>query len=445
MQSAAAIDLEKDASARLGITLRSKWHLDTLLGIGGMAAVYAATHRNGMRGAVKILHRSASDPEMRHRFLREGRIANHVAHEGVVSVVDDDVSEDGSPFLVMELLDGEAFSALAAKAGHRLPSELVLRLIDQVLDALAAAHHKGIVHRDIKPENLFVTTDGRVKVLDFGIAHLEEPLETQMCATQLGLTMGTPAFMSPEQARGRWDLVGPASDLWSLGATMFTLLTGKLVHEGDSLLEVLAATITQPPPSLAVALPGAPTQVVAIVDRALQLKLVNRWSDAQDMQEAVRAAYRAITGEDIPRTVTPLPAARSSHAMQLPASRPSPSTQLPTVAVRRARPRSSLVLGAVASAALVMATFVTFRSSSSASAAGARSFDLPVFVPAPQAVVATTTATTAPPAATTAPPATTTAPPVVVVRRTAAAATPIVAAAVPSPERKPDRMFDRRH
>ncbi len=293
--------IEREAKARLGITLRAKWHLDTLLGIGGVAAVYAATHRNGKRGAVKIMHRSACDPESNHRFLCEGRIANHVQHDGVVSFLDDDLAEDGSPFLVMELLDGESFGAHAARTGNRLASDIVLLLVDQVLDALAAAHDRGIIHRDIKPENLFVTTDARIKVLDFGIAHLTDSFGAQLRVTQLGTTMGTPAFMSPEQARGRWDVVGPKSDLWSLGATMFTLLTGQLVHEDSSMYEVLAATITKPVRSLETALPGAPPTVVALVNRALRRDPVDRWPDARAMQRAVRAAYHATTGTEIVR------------------------------------------------------------------------------------------------------------------------------------------------
>ena len=377
---------EREARARLGVTLRSKWHLDALLGIGGMAAVYAATHRNGMRGAVKIMHVDAREPEARHRFLREGRIANHVRHDGIVSVLDDDVAEDGSPFLVMELLEGESFCARAARTGNKLSFDVVLLLTDQVLDALAAAHDKGIVHRDIKPENLFVTTDARVKVLDFGIAHLEEPLDTQLRATQVGLAMGTPAFMAPEQARGRWDLVGPESDLWSLGATMFTLLTGDFVHAKESLHESLAATITQPAPSLAAALPGAPPRVVEIVDRALQLKLADRWHDAREMQAAVRAAYREMTGEDTP----PLPARRTT-ADDSGAHRVVSRRDLPTIAravgtissvatqlaanAPRARQRGAVVLTALV-AVIGVGLLVGIRTSPSVPLAAAQRLDL---------------------------------------------------------------------
>jgi len=276
--------------ARVGTTLRDKWHLDALLGIGGMAAVYSATHRNGKRGAVKILHPQTSDPMLRRRFLQEGLIANKVEHKAVVSVIDDDVAEDGSPFLVMELLEGESLAQRAAAAGGVLPMDEVLRAMEHVLDALVAAHDKGIVHRDIKPENVFLTRDGRIKLLDFGIAHIDDPEASGPRATQAGTPMGTPAFMAPEQASARWEHVGPQSDLWSVGATMFTLLTGTFVHEAESLPELLAFVITRPVRSLAELLPEAPSAVVTLVDRALERSLAERWLDAREMLMALRAA-----------------------------------------------------------------------------------------------------------------------------------------------------------
>ena len=161
---------------RVGRTLRDKWHLDALIDVGGMAAVYAATHRNGMRGAVKILHRHRSlDPDIAARFRREGYIANKVAHPNAVRVLDDDVDDDGSVFLVMELLEGATLWERAAAGGGHLPPDEVLLAVDQLLDVLAVAHEAAIVHRDVKPENVFVTAEGQVKILDFGIARLYEP------------------------------------------------------------------------------------------------------------------------------------------------------------------------------------------------------------------------------------------------------------------------------
>src|SRR5262249_49393791 len=144
-------------------------------GVGGMAAVYAATHRNKKRFAVKVLHSDHSrDQDVRARFLQEGYAANHIEHPGAVSVIDDEVTDDGAAFLVMELLIGETFEARWARHGQKLDPAEVLGFTEQLLDVLAAAHTKGVVHRDIKPENVFLTREGQIKVLDFGIARIFE-------------------------------------------------------------------------------------------------------------------------------------------------------------------------------------------------------------------------------------------------------------------------------
>jgi serine/threonine-protein kinase len=277
---------------RLGETLLGKWHLDAVLGEGGMAAVYAATHRNGARGAVKMLR--SSDPDVVSRFVREGYIANHVDHPAVVRALDDDVAEDGTPFLVMELLEGKSLADLAAARGGRIPVMQVLRVMREVLDALAAAHEHGIVHRDIKPENIFITVDGRVKVLDFGIAHLPDGCGPPSPKTLCGLVMGTPAFMSPEQARGRWDLVGPVSDVWAVGATMFTLLSGEVVHDEETVPELLAAIFTKPARSLREVMPNTALPVVALVDRALERRTADRWGSAREMRLALLEVEAAL-------------------------------------------------------------------------------------------------------------------------------------------------------
>jgi serine/threonine-protein kinase len=196
-------------------------------------------------------------------------------------------------FLVMELLEGQTLMARANARGGRLPSDEVLWAADAILDVLAAAHDASVVHRDVKPENVFVTADGRVKLLDFGIARLAEPALEDHGETIAGLPMGSPAFMSPEQARGRWDLVGPWSDLWSVGASMFTLLSGRDVHVEDTIPELLAAIFTKPAPSLGAVMPECDPRIVAVVDRALERRIEDRWLDARAMQAAVREAMRA--------------------------------------------------------------------------------------------------------------------------------------------------------
>ncbi len=223
-----------------------------MLGIGGMAAVYAATHRNGKRVAVKMLHPEFShDEDVRTRFLQEGYAANTIQHDGAVSVLDDDLAPDGSAFIVMEMLEGETVEQRWERSGQRLPLGEVLGIADQLLDVLVAAHAKSVVHRDIKPENLFVTKTGAVKVLDFGIAKVFERQQSRQSATRAGMVMGTPAFMAPEQALAHWDEVDGRTDLWAVGATMFMLLSGQHVHEAQSSQEQLILSATAPARSLA--------------------------------------------------------------------------------------------------------------------------------------------------------------------------------------------------
>jgi serine/threonine protein kinase len=287
------------ARVRLGTVLQDKWKLESVIGVGGMAAVYAATHRNGKRVAVKMLHAEfCHDTEIRSRFLQEGYAANTIQHEGAVSVLDDDLGPDGSAFIVMEMLEGETVEQRWERSGQRLPVGDVLWIAEQLLDVLVAAHAKSVVHRDIKPENLFVTKAGALKVLDFGIAKVFEQRQTRQSTTRAGMVMGTPAFMAPEQALAHWDEVDGRTDLWAVGATMFMLLSGRHVHEAQSSQEQLILSATAPAPTLASVATGVPRQVAAIVDRALVFDRMGRWHDAAAMQSAVRTVLDAIAGTE---------------------------------------------------------------------------------------------------------------------------------------------------
>jgi serine/threonine-protein kinase len=211
-----------------------------------------------------------------------------------VIVQDDDVSDEGAAFLVMELLDGETLEGRRVRLGGKLPPDEVLRYAELVLEVLVAAHEQGIIHRDLKTENLFLTKDNSsVKVLDFGIARLRE-LSGASSATQTGSLLGTPAYMAPEQARGRWKDVDHATDLWAVGATMFTLLSGHAVHEAETASETLALAVTQPAPALATVAPTVDRRIAEIVDRALRYDKRDRYSTAVSMLEAVRAALAEV-------------------------------------------------------------------------------------------------------------------------------------------------------
>jgi serine/threonine protein kinase len=280
---------------RVGQLISGKWRLDALIGVGGMAAVYMATHRNGSVGAIKILHDEvAMNGEVRERFLREAYIANKVGHPGTVKVLDDDADENGRPYLVMELLQGESVEARAERSGGRLPALEALDIVDQTLAVLEAAHTHAIVHRDLKPENLFLTQNNQLKVLDFGIARLREENSRK---TQTGMVMGTPAFMAPEQAMGRWSDVDQRTDIYAVGATAFTLLSGLPVHEAETAGEMLVAAATRPARSLARVLNSAPFSLVAMVDRALSFERDHRFPDATTFRKEL-AKVRAAFGEE---------------------------------------------------------------------------------------------------------------------------------------------------
>jgi serine/threonine-protein kinase len=298
---ALSAELVQRVQARVGSQLNGKWRLTSVLGIGGMAAVYAAVHRNQNRVAIKMLHPELSiDANVRTRFMREGYVANTVGHPGAVTIFDDDLSEDGAAFLVMELLEGETLEDRSTRKGGKLSAGEVLLAVDQLLDVLVAAHARGVVHRDLKPDNLFLTTAGQLKVLDFGIARVRE-MRGEEGGTGMGTFMGTPAFMAPEQARGRWDEVDVRSDVWALGATMFTLLTGGNVHEADTLGEQLILAATAPAPPLATRMPELPAEVCEIVDVALAFRKEERWSSAESMRGKVRDAIALV---DAPLSLT---------------------------------------------------------------------------------------------------------------------------------------------
>ena len=300
------------ASLLPGAPIDEKWIVDEVLGRGGMATVYAATHRNGKRVAVKMLHPELStDADSKARFLREGYAANTIGHPGCVSVTDDDVAEDGSVFVVMELLEGETLSDRAERAGGRLPPAEVVHWTLLLLDVLAAAHDKGVIHRDLKPENIFVTKENTIKVLDFGIARTRSVNQVKLTVT--GAVMGTPAFMPPEQALAKWDLVDARSDLWAVGATMFFLLTGRFVHDEQALTALLIAISTKPVDPIASVMPNIPEALAEIVDVAVSLDRDARFPDARTMQAALRTAVATS-----PELLTPLvivPAASGSRAI----------------------------------------------------------------------------------------------------------------------------------
>ncbi|HXK20310.1 MAG TPA: protein kinase [Polyangiaceae bacterium] len=324
------------AGARLGQRLLDKWRLERLIGIGGMAAVFEASHRNGNRVAIKILHADlAKFDDIRERFLAEGYAANRVAHPGVVTVRDEGTTADGAVFLVMDLLCGQTLAERLAARREPFSIGEVLEIGSQLLDVLVHAHSRGIVHRDIKPENVFLTRERRVRLLDFGIARVEAAAHTQR--SEAGTTLGTPAFMPPEQALGRWAELDGRSDLWSLGATMYLLLSGQPVREPASPTELLLGAMTRPVPSLG-DVATLPRSVVAVVDRALAFHREERFPDARSMQLALRAVQGELGAPDSRATLPP--ASVEPVAISLRTPRPD-GRRNPRASVATVRPVAS--------------------------------------------------------------------------------------------------------
>jgi serine/threonine-protein kinase len=330
----------------IGFVVSGKWKIARFLGAGGMGAVFEAQHRNGKRVALKVLHRHLhSNPRFKTHFLREGYLANRVEHPDVASVLDDGETSDGDVYLVMELLHGETLEARRKAAS--LSTRDALRIADRILDVLAMAHAKGIVHRDIKPANVFLTIAGDVKLLDFGIASLREKALLDEPATLPSLHgLGTPSFMAPEQARGRKELLDERADIWSLGAVLFTLLSGRYVHETQTPQEALIAAATMQPRLLGSFRPDLPALVTGIVDRALAFDTQERWRDAQTMQEAVRRAASAtaidLADDERRRAITSVEQATEKSGQGL-AVATSPSLGR---RARAARSRTWMLLGA---------------------------------------------------------------------------------------------------
>jgi serine/threonine-protein kinase len=348
----ATIEEGSEEPALVGRLLSGKWRVDRLLGTGGVSSVYEATHRNGRRAAIKVLSPEvAGNRRMRGRFQREGYLANRVGHPGAVEVLDDDVSGDVA-YLVMELLDGMTLDAVRQERGGRLPAHEAAWVGLELLDVLEAAHTRGILHRDVKPGNVFITRRGVLKLLDFGIASLREDSDAPGI-TETGVVLGTPGFMAPEQARGRVDELGPATDVYAVGATLFRLLSGRLVHEGGTSGELRIAVATKDAPSLASVAPVVPRELGRVVDRALSRAPAGRFPSAAAMKRALADAAAGLELAPAP------PALEGAAAVGRRPTEGTPAASAVTASVRRSR--GGLVVGAAAALLLAGLGYAQYR------------------------------------------------------------------------------------
>ncbi len=273
---------------RTGRLLGGKWRLERLVGEGATSTVYAATHRDdGRRAAIKVLrHELAQDREVVDLFLTEGYLVSAIEHPGVVKVLDDGVTDDGCPYLVLELLVGQTLDERRQTRGGRIPLDEVMPIADAIMDTLASVHSAWIIHRDLKPHNVMVLDGGGIKVLDFGLAKVHG--RTAEAAQDV---VGTPSFMPPEQALGLIKKMDAQSDVWALGATLFYVLSGQPVHLAKHPTAMMLASASSRPRSLADAAPELPRAIVAVVDKAIAYRKADRWPDVSAMRSAWQAAH----------------------------------------------------------------------------------------------------------------------------------------------------------
>jgi len=278
-----------------GVSFGGRYELDSRIAIGGMGEVWEATdHVIGRTVAIKILKDEyMGDPGFLERFRAEARHAALVNHEGIASVFDYG-EENGSAFLVMELVPGEALSTILEREGT-LSTDKTLDIVAQTSAALQAAHAAGLVHRDIKPGNLLITPDGRVKITDFGIARIAD----QVPLTATGQVMGTVQYLSPEQASGH--AASPATDIYSLGIVAYECLAGKRPFTGESQVAIAMAQINDAPPPL-------PETIAEPVRNFVMSMIAKKPEDRPATASAVARAATALRRGDIAGAVAIVPA-----------------------------------------------------------------------------------------------------------------------------------------
>jgi serine/threonine-protein kinase len=352
---------EERFDSLLGVVLAGRYEVLRRIGEGGMGAVYEAKHTLiGKRVAVKVLlEKFHAQSDLVARLLQEARLASSIGHENIVDVTDFGTTDDGRSFVVMEFLDGESLAELAMREAP-LPIERSLRIARQVASALGAAHAKGIFHRDVKPENIYLVQRGDadfVKVVDFGISKAVKPGGDEgpeaYRLTHTGLLLGTPLYMSPEQARGSEDL-DHRVDIWALGVLLYECLTGEVPFRANNYLQIISQVLTHeplPPSRLRPEL-GIPDAVEAVVMRAMEKDRTRR---TQTMADLERDLERLLAGDQ--NVGLPPAVAGAAATKARPAPRRWPLVLVATaalaggVALAISRPGSSAV-GPVAHAPL---------------------------------------------------------------------------------------------
>jgi serine/threonine-protein kinase len=275
----------------------NNYEVKSLLGEGGMGAVYLAQHPfMGRKAAVKVLRRElAQDRGLVERFMNEARAANAIHHPNIIDIIDVGQLPSGIPYLMMEFLEGESLARRIEREG-RFPVDAAIDVAMQTASALQAAHSKEIVHRDLKPDNLFLVPDEgqpfgfRVKVLDFGIAKLRGELSGSGEKTQTGSVMGTPPYMSPEQCRGITEEIDHRTDIYALGIILYEMVVGRPPFMSTGWGEVVLMHVTKPPQPPRERNPEVSQELQAIILKALAKPREDRFATMAELQAALRIA-----------------------------------------------------------------------------------------------------------------------------------------------------------
>jgi serine/threonine protein kinase len=277
-----------------GELIGERYRLEELIGSGGMGEVFRARDTL-LERAVALKLVDVGDPRRREEitrtFLREARISAAIAHRNVVQILDFGTHAGVIPFIVMELLEGESLADVLGR-GERLSSTWIVELVGQVLEGLAAAHDAGVVHRDLKPENIYLVrarTGVYPKILDFGISKVMDERGSATVTTTQGHVVGTPAYMSPEQARGV-KFIDKRSDLYSIGVVLYELLSGEMPFYSENPGDLMVMIVTTDAQPLELRVPGIPRALSSLVARAMHKTPSARFTDARSMQDALRAA-----------------------------------------------------------------------------------------------------------------------------------------------------------
>ncbi len=310
------------AAARVlsGAILSRRWRLLHKVGDGGMGEVYAAEPVDGgPRVAIKLLRPEfLGETQVLARFLEEGSLCTRLIHPNIARMLECATAEDGSPYLVMELLDGVPLGAYMQN-GARIPVAQAVPVLQGILGGLAGAHAQGIVHRDLKPDNVFLTRGPDstfvVKVLDFGIAKVMEAAGGMGSRTRTGMLLGTPAYMSPEQVKNARD-VDARADLWSAGVMFYEMLTGRVCFPAPTEYARLAAVLTSEPEPVE-RIDPALAPLGPFVARALRKNRDDRFPSALEMMRALVAAAPSASRDAAGGALSRLPEVASVFAPQV--------------------------------------------------------------------------------------------------------------------------------